>query len=242
MIRNPRSARMIKSAVAFGALFAFAGLAGAQTVAGAAVTAAVSVDDDHRKGNAHGQQSEQAKREEVIAFVADAVNRVFSNKGLDSILEIVAKTDRERVGRTLDDREHQRFIDRADQVARTWREKYGQNFDAAENQRALRELGIVFTTDGGRERATVQFPSQGGRSRFDLRLIRDNDGPWRIILPDSVTAGNFADRMDDSMRYMLDQAQAGKWPEDRTEGYKSVTAQALHSLASETGRSTSERD
>ncbi|MBC7785746.1 MAG: hypothetical protein H7144_18115, partial [Burkholderiales bacterium] len=161
MIRNRLSAKLITTAVTFGAFFAFAGGAGGQIVASTAVAASMSADDERANRDKQVQKDERARREEVIAFVSDAANRVFNSKGLDSILEIVAKTDRERIGRTLDNSEHKEFVERADQVARTWREKYGQNFDAAENQKALRELGIEFTTDGGRERATVQFPSHG---------------------------------------------------------------------------------
>lgn len=187
---------------------------------------------------------DDSEREQFVRnTVAELANRVFSSRGLDAVLELVAREDRERIGNTLDNAEHQQFITAADEVARLWREQYGHNFDASENRDAFRNLGVKFRTDEqGRERATVEFPSIAGRSRFDLRLVREGTNDWRILLPDSVTPGNFAGRMARSMTWIGQQALKDKWPDDRSKAYVHVSSQALHTLASETEPTASGRD
>ncbi len=186
---------------------------------------------------------ESQDREQIITLLSDATDRAFNGKGLGSILELVAKADRERVGRTLDNTENQTFIAAADEVARLWREKYNHNFDASENKQAMKNLGIERSRDDqGRERATVQFPAQGGRSSFDIRLVREGTNDWRILLPDTVTPNNFGGRMTKSMQQVARQSEKDKWPENRSDAYLNVTAQALHTLASETDRSSSVKE
>jgi hypothetical protein len=171
---------------------------------------------------------------QVITVVADAANRVFSNRGLDSILELVAKGDRDRVGKDLDKKEEQQFVKAADAVARAWREKYGSNFDASENTQALKNLGVTMSKDEqGRDRATVEFPSMNGRSRFEMHLVKEGTEDWRIVLPDRINGSNFGGQMARSMEQVAQQAGKENWPDDRSMAYLNVTSQALHTLGYE---------
>ena len=182
-------------------------------------------------------------KQQIVTVLANATDRAFNGKGLGSVLELVAKADRERIGQTLDRAENEQFVAAADRVARMWREKYNHNFDASENTQAMQNLGIERSKDDqGRDRATVQFPAQGGRSRFEIRLVREGTNDWRILLPDDVTPNNFGGRMAKSMDLIAAQAEKEKWPENRSDAYLNVTSQALHTLASETDRSASGRD
>jgi hypothetical protein len=164
--------------------------------------------------------------------VADAANRALSGRGLDSVLELVAKSDRDRLAKGLNKSEFTRYNEQADRIARLWREKYNHNFDAAANLQAFRNLGIEFDRDAQRDRdvAIVQFPAQGGRTRFVLRAIRDDENNlWRIQLPDRVSGDNFATWMTESLSIM--QKVDEKWPDNPSEGYINVAAQLLHALA-----------
>jgi hypothetical protein len=181
------------------------------------------------------QPADEKARARIIGVVADASNRVFSNRGLDSILEIVAKGDRDRISKDLDKKEEQQFIKAADAVAHMWRDKYGSNFDASENTKALQNLGVTLTKDDqGRDRANVEFPSMNGRSRFEMHLVLEGTDDWRIVLPDRITGGNFGGQMAKSMQQVAKQTEKENWPDDRAAGYLNVTAQALHTLAFET--------
>lgn len=168
---------------------------------------------------------------QVVGVVADAANRVFSNRGLDSILELVAKGDRDRVSKDLDKKEEQQFVKAADAVAKAWREKYGSNFDASENTKALKNLGVTTSKDEqGRDRATVEFPSMNGRSRFEMRLVKEGTEDWRIVLPDRINGSNFGGQMARSMEQVAQQTGKENWPEDRGVAYLNVASQALHTL------------
>lgn len=183
------------------------------------------------------------EKERIVALLADATDRAFNGKGLGQVLDLVAKADRERVGNTLDRAENEQFTAAADKVARLWREKYNHNFDASENRQAMQLLGIERSRDEqGRERAVVSFPAQGGRSRFDVRMVREGTNDWRILLPDDVTANNFAGRMAKSMELIANQHAANKWPDNRSDAYLNVSAQVLHTLASSTARTADTRD
>lgn len=197
--------------------------------------------DDARRSEQPANETEA--KQQIIGVLANAADRVFNGKGLGSVLELVAKADRERVGNTLDRAENEQFVAAADKVAGMWRDKYNHNFDASENTQAMRNLGIERSKDDqGRDRATVQFPAQGGRSRFEIRMVREGTNDWRILLPDNVTPNNFGGRMAKSMDLIARQAEKEKWPENRSDAYLNVTAQALHTLASETDRSASVKE
>jgi hypothetical protein len=182
---------------------------------------------------AQGQDRDQQEkdREEIRKLVADAANRALSPGGLDSVLELVSLSDRQRVEKGLNKAEYGRYKEQADRIARLWREKYNHNFDAAANLQAFRNLGIEFDRDAERDRdvALVQFPAQGGRTRFVLRTIRDDNNLWRIQLPNKVSGDNFANWMTESLTIM--QKVDEKWPDNTSEGYINVAAQLLHALA-----------
>lgn len=179
-------------------------------------------------------QTEKKERQEILAVAMDAADRAMSERGLESVLDIVARTDRQRIEQNLDKSENKQFDELAQDLARKWREKYGHNFHAAANAGAFEDrVGIERRRDErGREVADLQFPAQGGRSRFTMRMIRDDNNLWRIQLPDRITGANFAGQMAKSLQLM--QGQIDKWPQDRNEAYLNVTTQILHTLAYET--------
>jgi hypothetical protein len=171
------------------------------------------------------EAADEQARQRILGVVADATNRIFSDRGLDSILELVAKGDRDRIGKDLDKKEEKQFVAAADQVARQWREKYGDNFDAAANVEAFKNLGVTLSKDEqGRDRANVEFPSMNGEGTDD----------WRIALPNEINGSNFAGRMGKSLAQVSQQTGKDNWPDDQKAAYVNVSAQALHALAFET--------
>lgn len=183
-------------------------------------------------GQDQNDPQREKDREEIRRLVADAADRAMSPRGLDAVLELVAKSDRDRVTRGLNKSEYARYKQETDNIARLWREKYNHNFHAAENLQAFRNLGIEFDRDKERDRdvALVQFPAQGGRTRFVMRVIRDDENNlWRIQLPNRVSGDNFATWMTESLTIM--QKVNEKWPDNTTDGYVNVAAQLLHALA-----------
>ena len=79
----------------------------------------------------------------------------------------------------------------------------------------------------------------GGRSRYELHLIREGSNDWRITLPDRIKGNNFAGMMAKDMELLAKQSDRDKWPDNRTEAYINLTAQALHALAYDTDRDRS---
>ncbi len=168
---------------------------------------------------------------EVHRVMAEAADHALGKNGVQKLLEIVAKSDRDRIEKEMTKGDDNAYQALADKINKAWKDKYKHPF-SAENphiDKDLAPLKVTTTGQGHDEQAVVAFPAEAGGSAYELHLMREKNGFWRIQLPDTVDGKTF---YSNAMK-ALDNVDAGsaKWPDTADAAYPIVVTQLLQEMA-----------
>ena len=167
-------------------------------------------------------EGHEARR--VMAEAAD-----HSLNSSDQLLMLVAASDRDRVGKTLSNKDEANYKKLGDKLQSLWKDKFKENFNAEKNIDDLGGLKPTITGTGADQKAVIAFPAQPGESAYELHLMREKNGFWRINLPDTMTGATFEKNMMNSINKVIN--DFGKVPDDKAQAYQRVTTELLHEMA-----------
>jgi hypothetical protein len=165
---------------------------------------------------------------ELVAKVLDAIVSTDGLKGLD---ETLAGKDRDRVGAALQAR-HESFVSLATEFRNDWKRKYDDQFDARTHTGVLSTDRVEIVDKGSEHFARVFFDAHGGDPAFELHLVREKAGDFRLNLPDSLSGEKMASRLETALRALI--ANKADWPKEESVGYAQLTRKLMHPLRWET--------
>jgi len=170
-----------------------------------------------------------AEAHEVHRVATVAADRALGANGVNRLLDLVAKNDRDRVEKNLvktDDAEYQKL---ADDFRAKWKAKYGEDFSAEGHVADMIHLKPTITGTGSDQRAVIELPAESGEKAYELHLVREKSGYWMINLPDTADGKTFSANMLDSVKRL--DSEVDKLPSYKAKAYEVAVTEALHVLA-----------
>ena len=160
----------------------------------------------------------------VIAEAAD-----HALVGSDSLLNLVAKSDRDRIEKNLTKADRNSFKKSGDNLQAMWKKKFGEDFNAEHHVDDLGGLKPVITGKGSEQTAVIQLPNEPGEKAYEMHLMRERNGYWRINLPDTVDGKTFFKNLMSSVDKVAN--DWNKIPDDQAQAYQRVVTELLHEMA-----------
>jgi len=197
---------------------AFAAAPAAQPLASKAKTADKTVETP-----------EHAQAHEAHRVCCAAADRAIGPNGVTKVLELVARSDRDRIDKNLVKGDEAQYQKVADDFRSKWKAKYGEPFSAEGHVADMIHLKPTITGTGSDQRAVIQLPAETGQKGYELHLIREKSGWGMINLPDTVDGKTFSKNMMDSIQRL--NGQVDKLPADKAQAYEVAVTEALHEMA-----------
>jgi hypothetical protein len=166
---------------------------------------------------------------EIRRIMAQAADRAIGQNASDQLLDLVTKSDRDRIEKKIDKSEEKAYQEQADKVRKAWKAKYGHDFSAQGHVDMLGGLKPEVTGTGTDEEAVVKFPGAPGQGSYNLHLTREKSGYWRIQLPDTLNGDTFYKNMMKAVQKAAD--DVAKAPEDPAQAYQMMVTELLHEMA-----------
>ena len=166
---------------------------------------------------------------EIRRVMAQAADRALHKDAVKQVLEMVNKVDRDRIEKGLvkgDDAAYQAI---SDKVLKTWKDKYGKDFNAEGHVDTLGDLNVIVTGEGKDAKAHINLPAEPGENAYELHLMREKNGFWRIELPDTLDGKTFSQKLMAAVQNVEDTKD--KLPGAMRKGYQRVTTQLLQEMA-----------
>ena len=166
---------------------------------------------------------------EARRVMAEAADHALSKRGVEALLEIVARSDRDRIEKEMTKGDDKAYQALADKVNKAWKDKYGKPFSAEGHIKDLSSLKVTTTGQGHNQQAFITFPAEEGQAGYELHLTREKNGWWRIQLPDTVDGKSFYANAMKGLQRVDD--GSSKWPATVDAAYPVVVTQILQEMA-----------
>jgi len=166
---------------------------------------------------------------EMRRVMAQAADKALGPDGANNALDVVAKSDRDRIDKDLNKSEEKAYQAQADKIRKLWKDKYGQEFDAQGHVNDLKGINPDVSGTGTDQTAVIKFPAEPDLPAYELHLIREKSGYWRIQLPDTVTGKTYYKNLMDAIA-RVDKEKA-KLPADENKAYERAVTWVLHGLS-----------
>src|SRR6185312_15639925 len=104
------------------------------------------------------------EKHEARRVLAEAADRALGSKGVQGLLEIVARSDRDRIEKEMtrgDDKAYEALVTK---INKTWKDKYGKEFNAEGHIKDLSSLQVTDTGQGHNQQAFITFPAEDGKA------------------------------------------------------------------------------
>jgi hypothetical protein len=175
-----------------------------------------------------GEDKQKAEATELVAKVLDAI---VSTDGLTGLDETLAGKDRDRVEAALKAK-HESFASLATEFRNDWKRKYDDQFDARTHTGVLSTDRVEIVDKGSEHLARVFFAAHESDPAFELHLVREKGGDFRLNVPDSLSGEKLAGRLESALRALI--ATKADWPKEESVGYAQLTRKLMHPLRWET--------
>ena len=172
---------------------------------------------------------EHAQAHEAHRVCCVAADRALGSNGVNRLIDLVAKSDRDRVEKNLVKGDESAYLKLADDFRSKWKAKFGEDFNAEAHVADMIHLKPTITGTGADQRAVIQFPAETGEKGYELHLIREKSGWWMINLPDTVDGKTFSKNLMDSIQRL--DGQVDKLPADKAKAYEVAVTEILHEVA-----------
>ena len=149
--------------------------------------------------------------------------------GSDNLLNLVTHNDRMRIEKNLTKADKNAFKAAGDKVQAEWNKKFGKEFNAEKHVDDLGGLKVNITGAGTDQKATIDLPSEPGEKAYEIHMLRERSGFWRINLPDTVDGKTFYKNLMSSVDKVAN--DWSKIPSDEAQAYQRVVTELLHELA-----------
>jgi len=166
---------------------------------------------------------------EIRRVMAQAADRALHKDAVNQVLDMVNKADRERIQKDIVKGDEAKYQALCEQVLKTWKDKYGKDFSAEGHVDTLGDLNVIVTGEGKDAKAHINLPAEPGTNAYELRLMREKNGYWRMELPDTVDGKTFFAKLTAAVQSVEDNKD--KLPGAMRKGYQRVTTQLLQEMA-----------
>jgi hypothetical protein len=166
---------------------------------------------------------------EIRRVMAQTADRALHKDAVNQVLDMVNSKDRERIQKDIVKGDDAKYQAVCDDVLKAWKAKYSKDFDAEGNVGTLGELKIIVDGEGTGATAHINLPAEPGENAFELRMVREKNGYWRIELPDSLDGKTFYSKLLAAVQNVDDSKE--KLPGSMRKGYERVTTMLLQEMA-----------
>lgn len=186
-------------------------------------------------------QADEEKRTAVLKVLTDVADRMVSEDGITSVLDLVAANDRERLESELKNAKDTDNAKKVSDFRSAWRSKYGKDFAASKHVKDFSGATTVdFRDNNNKEYAVVNVPGFGGIAKYEVHLVRNRSDSWRISVPDDRNARQLVRYMQGAVEN-LNRTKAD-WPSDEPMAYNSAISQLVSPLNYGDNAETSDAD